>query len=97
MGNKYQSRLISAFYLLIINFKMPKIIKVTFTLKRNYSANLKNEEYFVETDDQAIAHEKALCQLNYELGAIALKIRTSGKELLRYYDNVSFAEINIIK
>lgn len=64
-----------------------KIIKVVFLLSRKSPVNLKKQEYFVETDNYEVAHDKALDQLLIDVK----------REYSRYYDNVAMSEINLIR
>jgi len=60
---------------------------VLFLVKRNSPVNLKQKEYFVETNNYEVAHNKALDQLALDVD----------KASLRYFDKVAMTEINIIK
>jgi len=64
-----------------------KIIKVVFLLSRKAPVSLKQKEYFVETGNYEVAHDKALDQLLIDVK----------REYSRYYDNVAMCEINLIR
>ena len=67
--------------------KNSNVIKVLFLLKRNSPLNIKQKEYYVETANYVVAHEKALEQLKLDVEV----------KYLRYYDNVAMCEINLIR
>ena len=66
---------------------MINIIRILFPVKRNSPLNLTQKEYFVETDNYLIAHDKAVDQLMADVE----------KRYLRYYDSVVMCEINLIR
>jgi len=66
---------------------MRKIIKVTMMPKRISPVNVKAIEYFVETDNYTVAHDKAIDQLFLDVD----------ERLVHYYTKVAMSEIDIIK
>lgn len=75
---------------------MVNIIKVVFLPKRKSPKNLKNMEYFVETNNEEVAHDKALTELNNDLFILSAKFKVNKKELLHYFNDVEMTKINII-
>jgi len=73
------------------------IIKVVFLPRLSAPENLKLKVYYVETDNFKIAEEKARDELKNDMEILSLKFSEPKESLIRYFDKIAIARIDVIK
>jgi len=68
-----------------------------FILKRSAPTSLKDITYLVDAENQESADKKATMQFAKDLSLLAIRFRTTVKDIIKYFYRVELALVKVVK